>query len=77
LLVRHEELQARHTPVSAAELCHDCPELLAALERQIADLACLNALLDPGECARRATSRSDLTRLGWFLSGRRRDPFHA
>ncbi len=51
LVVRYEELRAEHTPVSAAELCHDCPELRAALERQIADLESLNALLDLEESA--------------------------
>jgi serine/threonine-protein kinase len=46
LLVRYEELRAGNTPVSAAALCHDCPELRVELERQIADLDSLNALLD-------------------------------
>jgi serine/threonine-protein kinase len=45
LVVRFEELRERGTPVSAEELCRDCPELLAELKQQLHVLDSMNALL--------------------------------
>jgi hypothetical protein len=45
LLVRYEELRDQGTPVSAEELCRQCPALLEELKRQIQMLESVNALL--------------------------------
>jgi serine/threonine-protein kinase len=45
LVVRYEELRAGGTPVSAEELCRDCPELLTELRRQLQVLGSMDALL--------------------------------
>src|SRR2546428_12917761 len=45
LVVRFEELRDHGTPLSAEELCADCPELLAELQQQLRVLASMNALL--------------------------------
>jgi serine/threonine protein kinase/tetratricopeptide (TPR) repeat protein len=45
LVVRYEELRERGTPLSAEELCADCPQLLAELKQQLRVLESMNALL--------------------------------
>src|SRR5207245_5393604 len=45
LLVRYEELRTQGASVSPEELCHDCPELLQDMKRQIRELESMNALL--------------------------------
>jgi eukaryotic-like serine/threonine-protein kinase len=45
LVVRYEELRERGTPLSAEELCADCPELLAELKQQLRVLESMNVLL--------------------------------
>jgi serine/threonine-protein kinase len=49
LVVRYEELLTCGTPVTAEELCKDCPELLGELKRQILVLESMNALLGAAE----------------------------
>ena len=45
LLVRWEELQQQGLNISAEELCHECPELLAAVRERIAALESMGRLL--------------------------------
>jgi serine/threonine-protein kinase len=49
LLLRYEELRDQQTPVSAEELCGQCPELLDEVRRQIRMLDAMNALLDSAD----------------------------
>src|SRR5438105_890823 len=46
LMVRYEELLAQGEPVSAEELCRDCPELRDAFQQQLVVRAQMNVLLD-------------------------------
>src|SRR6185436_5976437 len=45
LLVIWEERKRAGQPVSAEELCHDCPDLIPELTRQIHAIGSMNALL--------------------------------
>jgi serine/threonine-protein kinase len=47
LVLRYEELRAQGKPISSAELCRDCPELLDELRRQLRVLDAMDALLGP------------------------------
>ena len=55
LLLRYEELRAQNAPASAEELCRDCPELVAELERQIQMIDSMNALLGSAASAEALT----------------------
>jgi WD40 repeat protein len=48
LLLRWEELREGGSPVSAAELCRDCPELVEPLRQQIQALQAVDAVLNEG-----------------------------
>ena len=47
LLIEAEDLRARGCPVQAAELCRDCPELAAELERLLHGTDAIEQLLQP------------------------------
>jgi serine/threonine-protein kinase len=67
LVVRFEELQAEDTPVTAEDLCRDCPELLDELKRQIRVLQAINAVLnEDNDTDGDAPSPSELVPAGAF-----------
>src|SRR5580704_10098576 len=51
LLLRWQEHQEQGQDISAAQLCHDCPELEPRLREEIRFLHHMNALLEPPEAA--------------------------
>src|SRR5262249_52177068 len=57
LLLRAEDLQQQGRPITAAELCRDCPELWPELQRLLSGVAQVERLLSPERPERNSASR--------------------
>ncbi len=60
LLLRWEEMQEQGQPVTAEELCRDCPELLVELRRRIRALQSLNPALATASSSATGTEATEM-----------------